>query len=350
MSHPQPRSEKDNLMDVVTPLLMQGKMRGGHNDGAISVGLHTSSDNTNHNNTMMMSPNGGIGNAGSGKTPSRHANSTSTIYANSTISHPNEAEVLQSVASVLHCIMLQNAIPMGGMAPEVEARIAMFDERSYTKKEIRKRLRWGFNRTSNEDEKDASKRAFPDEGVPPVTEIYYFLMACSQRASFSSEVSIIALVLLNRLLTTPNTFTICLHAFNWRLFFLTSIMVAQKIWEDVSLANIDFPIIWRHAVKVDDDRLDVKAFNVMESRFLELLSFNVYVSASLYGQFCFELRTIHSANSKSSFPINPLTPEQAQRLEASTAVNPDVLRAHVKGTSKSATSNVRGKQGQYVLS
>lgn len=321
-------------MEVVTPYLVSRRTGA---EGAINVGLSTMQPNVEPTYSMTGPA-------------TRHANSTSTIYANSTISRPNESEVMQSVAAVLHCIMLQNAIPTGGMAPDVEPRIAMFDERSYTKKETRKRLRWGFNRTSAEDERDSSKRAFPDEGVPPVTEIYYFLMACSQRASFSIECSIIALVLLNRLLTTPNNFTITLHAFNWRLFFLTSLMVAQKIWEDISLANIDFPIIWRHAVKVEDDRLDVKAFNLMEARFLELLSFNVYVSTSLYGQFCFELRTIHSANSKSAFPVNPLTPEQAAKLEASTAVNPDVLRAHVKGTSKSATADMRGKHGQFVLS
>jgi len=322
--------EASNLMDVVTPYLVSRK---AGNEGAINVGLQN------------MQP------QSLGPPPMRHSNSTSTIYANSTIANPNEAEVMQSVASVLHCIMLQNAIPTGGMAPDVDPRIAMFDERSYTKKETRKRLRWGFNRTAAENEKDSSKRAFPDEGVPPVTEIYYFLMACSQRASFSVECSIIALVLLNRLLTTPSMFTISLHAFNWRLFFLTSLMVAQKIWEDISLANIDFPIIWRHAVKVEDDLLDVKAFNVMEARFLELLSFNVYVSASLYGQFCFELRTIHSANSKTAFPVSPLTPEQAARLEASTAVNPEVLKAHVKkGSAKSAAAEMRGKHGQFVLS
>lgn len=324
--------EAANLMDVVTPFL--GTKKATPNS-AINVAIHQTVQTQQDKSRQP---------------PARTANSTSTVYANSTISHPNEAEVMQSVASVLHCIMLQNAIPTGGMAPEIEPRIAMFDERSYTNRECRKRLRWGFNRSTS-DGSDSSKRAFPDEGVPPVTEIYYFLMACSQRASFSIECSIIALVLLNRLLTTPSPVTIGLHAFNWRLFFLTALMIAQKIWEDIALANIDFPIIWRHAVQVDDDKLDVKAFNVMESKFLELLNFNVYVSTSLYGQFCFELRTIHCANSKSPFPIAPLTPEQAAHLEVSTSVNPEVLRAHVKGQiSKSVTSDVRGKHGQFVIS
>lgn len=337
-----------NLMEVVTPYLTSKTMESALQVGAQDVAMEE--EFSGHRAAPAMQ----------GKKPS---NSTSTIYANSTISHPNESEVLQSVASVMHCIMLQSAVPAtpGGetSAPEVDPKLALFDERSYTSNagETRKRLRWGFNRPPTmKMQQDPVKRLVPDEGVPPATEIYYFLMACSQRASFSSECSIIALVLLNRLLSLQHA-QIQLHAFNWRLFFLTSILVAQKIWEDIALANIDFPVIWRHAVQVEDNgSLDVKAFNLMEAKYLELLNFNVYVSTSLYGQFCFELRTIHNTNNKNhtgnnTFPISPLTPIQAAKLEANTSVNPEVLRAHVaKGISKSATSMQRGKAGQFVLS
>lgn len=341
----------NNLMDVVTPYLANKTM---------DVVMKEEDDSkipSQFANPLQLQqrPTGT-------KKPS---NSTSTIYANSTISHPNESEVLQSVASVMHCIMLQSAAspttPGGNTsAPDVDPNLALFDERTYTSNagETRKRLRWGFNRPpmQNMTYEDPMKRLVPDEGVPPATEIYYFLMACSQRASFSSECSIIALVLLNRLLSLQHAHLV-LHAFNWRLFFLTSILVAQKIWEDIALANIDFPVIWRHAVQVEDNGLlDVKAFNNMEAKYLELLNFNVYVSTSLYGQFCFELRTIHHTNNKNhtgqdNFPLAPLTPQQAAKLEANTSVNPDVLRAHVRGgVSKSATSMQRGKAGQFVLS
>lgn len=315
------QNETSDLMDVVTPFLMSRSVDEGI--AAVQVGMQAEQPAKD--------------------LKCRTANSTSTIYANSTISKPNEAEVTHSVGAVLQCIMMQNAHPSNGAAPEIDSYISMFDERSYIKQESRKRLRWALSRNSEEES--------PDEGVPPLSEICYFVMACSQRASFSSECSIIALVLLNRLLTTPRNVQISLHAYNWRLFFLTSLMLAQKIWEDVSLANIDFPIIWRHAVKVDEDNLDVRAFNNMESRYLELLNFNVYVSTSLYGQFCFELRNIHNASSKNPFPIAPLTPEGALRLEASTALDPEVLRKQVKGNmSKSVTSEVRGKIGQFVIS
>ena len=147
-------AEASNLMEVVTPYLMSRKAGA---EGAISVGLH----NMQPGSTLSSSP--ATTTTPAQPPPARHSNSTSTIYANSTVAHPDESEVMQSVASVLHCIMLQNAIPTAGMAPEIEPRLAMFDERSYTKKETRKRLRWGFNRTANDDEKDMSKRAFPDE-------------------------------------------------------------------------------------------------------------------------------------------------------------------------------------------
>lgn len=335
MSSAKDTRETHNLMEIMTPYL------NTRSAGDETVGMHYIEMN---NDAVMHDA------CSTAPSQPRQANSTSTIFVKSTIAHPNETEVMQSVASVLHCIMLQHtAIPTGGAAPSVVPELGMFDERTYTGKESRKRLRWGFYST-NKQENSHSQREFPDEGVPPVSEIFMFLIACSRRASFSSECSIIALVLLNRLLTTPGRISIQLHAFNWRLFFLTSLMVAQKIWDDKSLANIDFPVIWRHAVQVKDDNLDVKAFNNMEVKFLELLQFNVYVSARLYAQFCFELRSIHNANSNTDFPLAPLTLDQATKLEANSSLDPTVLRAHVKSVSKSVGAEAVGKKGQYILS
>lgn len=130
--------------------------------------------------------------------------------------------------------------------------------------------------------------------------------------------TVLALVLLNRLLSQSNRF-VPVHAFNWRLLYLCALLIGQKIWDDVALANVDFPIIWKHAMQIseeEEDRLDVKAFNAMELKMLELLQFNVYVSSGLYAQFCFELRSIYEANSPaSSFPVAPLSQQDAKRLE-----------------------------------
>lgn len=241
------------------------------------------------------------------------SNSTSSMYIQSTIVSPNSTEVLEAIASVLHCIMLQGASAGNSIAPPVDPSLQMFDERHYVSQHLRKRLRWGAPDGMND-------RTAPDENVPPCNEIFYFLKATMDRASFSPVCTIIALVLLNRLIS-QNSGVVSVHAYNWRLLYLSSLLVGQKIWDDSALANVDFPIVWSYAMKIYGDQqdavkaLDVKAFNSMERKFLELLSFNVYISSGLYAQFCFELRAIYEANSpKAKFPVLPLTPSEAKKL------------------------------------
>jgi hypothetical protein len=58
-----------------------------------------------------------------------------------------------------------------------------------------------------------------------------------------------------------------------------------------------------------------QAINNFERKFLELLSYNVTVSSSLYAKYYFELRSLCEANMR-KFGLKPLSSEQAKRLEA----------------------------------
>jgi len=57
----------------------------------------------------------------------------------------------------------------------------------------------------------------------------------------------------------------------------TAILLASKFWEDISFWNIDYV-----------ERLDLyplKSINRMESEFLSLCNYNIYVSAELYAEY-----------------------------------------------------------------
>ena len=246
----------------------------------------------------------------------RVSNSTSSIYVTSTVSKPNTIEVLQAISSVLHCIIHQGSIGHQEPAPMASSAIQVFDERIYVPAQTGKRLKWSQD----------------SEGVPPPEIVFRFLKSCVDRASFSSECMVIALILLNRLLAVSSV-PIVVHAYNWRLFFLTSILLAQKIWDDVSLANTDFPIVWRHATQIADYSLDALAFCQMESTMLELLSFNLFISTSLYTQYIFELRSVYEAEFSTAFPINAQPPAF---LESRSSSSGDTMRANIMLPSRSA--------------
>ncbi|GCB76987.1 hypothetical protein scyTo_0021053, partial [Scyliorhinus torazame] len=55
--------------------------------------------------------------------------------------------------------------------------------------------------------------------------------------------------------------------------------------------------------------------NEMERQFLELLQFNINVPASVYAKYYFDLRSL-AGDSNMNFPLEPLSKERAQKLEA----------------------------------
>lgn len=71
---------------------------------------------------------------------------------------------------------------------------------------------------------------------------------------------------------------------NWKPLVFTAILLASKFWEDINFWNIDYV-----------DRLDLyplKAINRMESEFLSLCNYNIYVSAELYVDYYTRVRNI----------------------------------------------------------
>ena len=94
-----------------------------------------------------------------------------------------------------------------------------------------------------------------------------------------------------------------LIAQNWQPILLAAMVVAQKVWDDKSLLNVDFSLIC--------SAYSLKDINLLEKQFLELLQYNVSISASLYASYYFELRTL-CEKAERDFSLKPLS-EEAQR-------------------------------------
>ena len=98
-------------------------------------------------------------------------------------------------------------------------------------------------------------------------------------------------------------------------------IVAQKVWDDKSLLNVDFSLIC--------SAYSLKDINKLEKQFLELVQYNVSISASLYASYYFELRTL-CEKAERPFNLKPLSKEQEnalvhraeQRTEQFQAANP----------------------------
>ena len=146
--------------------------------------------------------------------------------------------------------------------------------------------------------------------VPSTSEVFAFLKGAYEIAEWSPECNIIALVLVNRFCGTAQ-YTLSYR--NWNKLTLISLLVAQKIWDDVPLTNVDFPQLWGMLFP-DAQGFTIKQLNDMERVFLNLIKWQTHVSRSVYCQYYFELRSLAMEGS-AAFPLNALTDDQAQRLE-----------------------------------
>ena len=84
--------------------------------------------------------------------------------------------------------------------------------------------------------------------------------------------------------------------FNWRPLVFTAILLASKFWEDIIWYNIDFV-----------ETLGIyplKSINRMESEFVSLCDYNIYVSAEKYIDYQRQVKLIsHPINRKQNKTI-----------------------------------------------
>jgi hypothetical protein len=160
---------------------------------------------------------------------------------------------------------------------------------------------------------DADPFMCPSNCEDPTKDVVFeFLKEAYGIAEWSPECNIIALVLVNRLCGTASY---QMSYRNWNKLTLISLLVAQKIWDDVPLTNVDFPQLWEMLFP-DSQGFDIKQLNKMETKFLNMIEWQTHVQRSVYCHFFFELRALSmEENSKSEFPLNAMTDDQAQKLE-----------------------------------
>ena len=113
------------------------------------------------------------------------------------------------------------------------------------------------------------------------SDITKFMRMVVDQMQLATECIVISLIYLEKLMREAR---IEIRYINWRPLVFTSILLASKFWEDINFWNIDYV-----------ERLNLyplKSINRMESEFISLCDYNIYVSAELYQAYQSQIRQI----------------------------------------------------------
>jgi hypothetical protein len=75
---------------------------------------------------------------------------------------------------------------------------------------------------------------------------------------------------------------------NWKTLIFTMLILSSKMWDDLSISNMDMTNLW--------SGMKLERINQLERHALEILKYSLNVTPSVYSAYYFKLREIHFAS------------------------------------------------------
>ncbi|RHY11628.1 hypothetical protein DYB36_001800 [Aphanomyces astaci] len=209
------------------------------------------------------------------------SNSTNSIFVRmGTMNKPDQTSTFFCVATVLHGHILESTAAPLPMDPRF----------------------LGFQAPS-------SSMSFD---VPSVDAIVAFMTQIYRTAQMESECIIMGLIYVERLLQAATGKGLQLTPTNWQSIVFCSMVMASKVWDDLSMCNADFS-------KIFHGNFPLRRINALELLYLDCVEYNVRVSAASYAKYYFHLRSIYKSlklGHLSAFDSNtPLNLEGARKMQ-----------------------------------
>jgi len=121
----------------------------------------------------------------------------------------------------------------------------------------------------------------PDPVAPSSREIYEFMYKLFAKVQLSSECSIVCFIYVERLMERAN---VPLMTKTWRPIVLCALLLASKVWQDLSSWNVEFEQVY--------PRFKLESINQLEHTYLAQIKWDLYISSQQYAKYYFALRSL----------------------------------------------------------
>jgi len=205
--------------------------------------------------------------------------STSSLFLDSTISKPKNAELVHCMAEYFQ----KTIKPTMSATNDQRKPFEIFDESVHplTTKII-------------------------DNNIPDIEVIEKFLKNIFKVGQLAPESLIMGAAYIERVMAAGFK----MYPFNWKRVILAALILASKVWEDQAVWNVDFLELFPLATPNDLGQL--------EKKILALLVFDVSLKASDYARIYFDLRAQSMATEEHFLELKPLNKDGEASLELKT--------------------------------
>jgi len=212
--------------------------------------------------------------------PQMKFSSTSSLFLDSTITKPKNAELVRCMGEYFY-----NTIkPSSSATSDQRKAFEIFDESVHPL--VTKII---------------------DNNIPEAEMVEKFLKSIFKVGQLAPESLVMGVAYVDRMLAAG----LKLYPFNWKRLVLAALILASKVWEDQAVWNVDFLELFPLATPNDLGQL--------EKKILSLLSFDVSLSASDYARIYFDLRAKSSATEEHFLELKPLNKDGETTLELRTS-------------------------------
>jgi len=231
----------------------------------------------------------------------RRRNSTGTIYVGTTMSTQDNDATISCVCVCIRSHMIDAA--KEGVIPLPHFDI--FKDASAT--------------TTTATTTAAAATENPTQTtIPSLRVVRDFFNLVFKKSQLENECIIIALVYCERLVKVTKG-KLCIRHDNWKSILFACLVMASKVWDDMSMWNVDFSQV--------DASFDLQRINALELAILGELKYAIRVSAGEYAKYYFHLRSMMARlgfHANESSLLEPLDIEQARKLQLATEKFADV--------------------------
>lgn len=148
--------------------------------------------------------------------------------------------------------------------------------------------------------------------VPDLEEVLAFYQEFYMRSRMEHDTVIMSLIYVERLIKRTNG-ALTPNVDNWRSILFGCMVLASKVWDDLSMLNADFSKVSYSSNTKGILSFSLHRINELELALLKSLDFDVRVSASEYAKYYFHIRNICVRSGLIKESENPLRKQEAFR-------------------------------------